>query len=74
MSEYLTYILWRQREQTLPRELERRRVVAEQLAQQESHSRKEQHRHEPAVVPDAPAQAGGEPRVSARETDLERVS
>jgi hypothetical protein len=35
VSEYLTYLLWRQREETLPRELERRRVAVERLAQQQ---------------------------------------
>jgi hypothetical protein len=74
VSEYLTYILWRQREQTLPRELERQRVVEERLAHEESHSQKEQVRQEPATVPDASAEAGAEPSVSVPEADLERVN
>jgi hypothetical protein len=70
VSEYLTYILWRQREQTLPRELERQRVVEERLAHQESHSRKEQVRQEPTRVSDASAEAG----VLEPESDLEWVN
>jgi len=31
MSDYLTYTLWRQREERLPRELERQRVAQERL-------------------------------------------
>jgi hypothetical protein len=74
VSEYLTYILWRQREQALPRELERQRVVEERLAHQESHSRKEQVRQEPARVPDTSADTRAEPGVSVPEADLERVN
>lgn len=33
MSEYLTYTLWRQREERMPHELERRRAVQERLAE-----------------------------------------
>ena len=74
MSEYLTYILWRQREQTLPRELERQRVVEERLAQQESHSRKEQVRQEPARASADAAEESAERTVSVSEADLERVN
>lgn len=34
MSEYLTYTLWRQREERMPHELERQRVVQERLSEQ----------------------------------------
>jgi hypothetical protein len=34
MSEYLTYTLWRQREERMPHELERQRVVQERLGEQ----------------------------------------
>jgi len=33
MSEYLTYTLWRQREERMPHELERQRVVQERLGE-----------------------------------------
>ncbi len=35
MSDYLTYTLWRQREERMPRELEQQRVVQERLREQE---------------------------------------
>jgi hypothetical protein len=35
MSEYLTYHLWRQREERMPHELEHQRVVEERLREQE---------------------------------------
>ena len=35
MSEYLTYTLWRQREERMPRELEHQRVVQERLSEQQ---------------------------------------
>ena len=35
MSEYLTYTLWRQREERMPRELEHQRVVEERMLEQE---------------------------------------
>jgi hypothetical protein len=34
MSEYLTYTLWRQREERMPHELEQQRAVQERLAEQ----------------------------------------
>ena len=66
MSEYLTYILWRQREETLPRELEleRQRVIDERLTQQSlpsekqvprKHPRRENVRQKPARASDATA-------------------
>ncbi|MHA6695313.1 hypothetical protein [Homoserinimonas sp. A520] len=35
MSEYLTYTLWRQREERMPRELEHQRVAHERMLEQE---------------------------------------
>src|SRR5690606_30699462 len=35
MSEYLTYTLWKQREERMPHELEHQRVVQERLQEQE---------------------------------------
>jgi len=37
MSEYLTYTLWRQREERMPHELEQQRVLQERLNEQEQH-------------------------------------
>jgi hypothetical protein len=73
VSEYLTYILWRQREHTLPRELERQRVAEERLTHQR-HSRMEQVRPEPARLPDASAEAAAEPSVTVADADLEPVN
>ena len=42
MSEYLTYTLWRQREERMPHELERQRVVQERLREQEEERQFEQ--------------------------------
>lgn len=39
MSEYLTYTLWRQREERMPHELERQRVVQERLSEQAQEQR-----------------------------------
>jgi hypothetical protein len=74
VSEYLTYILWRQREESLPRELERQRVVEERLTHEESHSRKDQVRLEPARVSAASVEESTESTIAARESDLERVN
>ncbi len=41
MSEYLTYTLWRQREERMPHELERQRVVQERLSEQARLSQEE---------------------------------
>ena len=70
MSEYLTYILWRQREQTLPRELERQRVVEERLAHQENKFREEPVPQKSASVPDASAAAS----VPVIEANLEPIN
>ena len=35
MSEYLTYTLWKQREERMPHELEHQRVVQERLLEQQ---------------------------------------
>lgn len=42
MSDYLTYTLWRQREERMPRELEHQRVVQERLREQEQDRQFEQ--------------------------------
>lgn len=42
MSEYLTYTLWKQREERMPHELEHQRVVQERLREQER-----ERQHEP---------------------------
>ena len=39
MSEYLTYTLWKQREERMPHELEHQRVVQERLQEQERQER-----------------------------------
>lgn len=88
MSEYLTYILWRQREQTLPLELERQRVVKERLTQQErlpnekrvrrEHALREHVRQKPTHASDATAEPNAgpnaEPATRTREPHLERVN
>lgn len=51
MSEYLTYTLWKQREERMPHELERQRVVQERLlGQQEPQLEVVQTEHEYVLV------------------------
>jgi hypothetical protein len=47
MSEYLTYTLWKQREERMPHELEHQRVVQERLQEQEQ---EQEQQHQPEVV------------------------
>jgi hypothetical protein len=42
MNEYLSYQLWRQREERMPHELEHQRVVQERLLEQEQQLQHEQ--------------------------------
>jgi hypothetical protein len=42
MNEYLSYQLWRQREERMPHELEHQRVVQERLLEQEQQLQLEQ--------------------------------
>ena len=52
MSEYLTYTLWKQREERMPHELEHQRVVQERLQEQEQQRQLEvvQTQHEYVLV------------------------
>ena len=72
MSEYLTYILWRQREHTLPHQLERQRVVEERLTQ--ALAEKEQVRQESAKFSAKTGEESPERFVPVSEADLERVN
>jgi len=50
MSEYLTYTLWKQREERMPHELEHQRVVQERLHEQEQQPDVVQTVHEYVLV------------------------
>ncbi len=43
MSEYLSYVVWRNREQSMPRELEHQRVIQERLREQQRETESAQH-------------------------------
>lgn len=71
MSEYLTYTLWRNREERLPHELERRRAAHERLEAQEQLLSGQAHEqllaeHRPA--PEPPGALGSLPESAGPST------
>jgi hypothetical protein len=50
MSEYLTYTLWKHREERMPHELEHQRVVQERLQEQQRQPEVVQTEHEYVLV------------------------
>lgn len=66
MSDYLTYTLWKQREQRMPRELEHQRVVQERLREQEQEAQLEQ---KPTVSTETETEAAEAPGFSGARDD-----
>jgi hypothetical protein len=57
MSEYLTYTLWRNREERMPHELERRRAAQERLEQDQEQLDEQALSHEQLLAEHRPVSA-----------------
>lgn len=73
MSEYLTYTLWRQREERMPHELEHQRVVQERLSEQVQEQRL-QEEHVLDVSPEAEFGEALEPTEAVSELEHDLVT